>query len=163
MALANQSKLSDAKTELDVLEQLLKDSVLLSPFTPFSPSIDGATIAQRILAGTIALKEKRYENAIEHFKAAVLIEDNMVYNEPRDWMLNTRHYLGNAYIKAGKLADAKATLLKDMAYNNENGWSLFGLWQTLTAEKKTAEAAKMLVRFKKAFDKSDVKLYGPVF
>lgn len=55
------------------------------------------------------------------------------------------------------------TLQKDLLNNNENGWALFGIWQILTAQKKTAEAAKMLARFRNAFDKADIKLYGPVF
>jgi tetratricopeptide (TPR) repeat protein len=87
----------------------------------------------------------------------------MVYNEPRDWLLNPKHYLGNAYIKAGRLNEARQILLKDLENNNENGWALIGLWQILKAQKKNSEANKMLLRFRKAFDKADIKLYGPVF
>ena len=94
---------------------------------------------------------------------AVNAEENMVYNEPRDWILNPKHYLGNAYIKAGRFDDAIKILQKDLLNNNENGWALFGIWQALTAKKKTAEADKMLMRFRKAFNKADIKLYGPVF
>ena len=163
MALANQSRLAEAKHELEQIGQLMKDSVLLIPFSPFSPAIDGAGIAENLLAGTIALKEKRFSDAIFSFRVAVETESKMIYNEPRDWMLNPRHFLGNAYIKAGMLKEAKETLQDDLSNNKENGWALFGQWQVLMAEKKTAEATKMLARFHKAFDKSDVKLYGPVF
>ncbi len=163
MALCNQSRLAEAKHELEQIQQLMKDSVLLLPFTPFSAAIKGAVIAENLLSGTIALKEKRYNDAIASFGLAVNTEESMVYSEPRDWMLNPKHYLGNAYIKAGKWKEAKEVLEKDLLNNKENGWALFGLWQVLTAEKKTAEAAKMLARFRKAFDRSDIKLYGPVF
>ena len=97
------------------------------------------------------------------FQLAVDTEEKMVYNEPRDWMLNPKQYLGNAFIKAGKLTNAKNILLKDLQNNNENGWALFGLWQVAVAEQQTAEASKLHLRFKKAFEKSEVKLYGPVF
>jgi tetratricopeptide (TPR) repeat protein len=163
MALSNQARIAEAKHELEEVRRWMKDSSLYLPFTPFSPAIDGARVAEGLLAGTIALKEKQYNDAILHLVRAVDVESKMVYNEPRDWMLNARHYLGNAYIKAGRFNDAKTVLESDLQYNNENGWALFGLWQALTAEKKTAEAAKMLVRFRKAFGKSDIKLYGPVF
>ncbi|HEV7781227.1 MAG TPA: hypothetical protein VGO58_08165 [Chitinophagaceae bacterium] len=163
MAYSHQSRLAEAKYELEQIQQLMKDSVLFIPFAPFSAAIESAIVAENILTGTIALTEKRYDDAILFFRIAVDTESKMVYNEPRDWMLNPRHYLGNAYIKAGRLMEAKETLQKDLLNNNENGWALFGLWQALTAEKKTAEAAKVLVRFHKAFDKSDIKLYGPVF
>jgi tetratricopeptide (TPR) repeat protein len=163
MALAHQNKLSDAKTELGLLQTLVKDSTLALPFSPFSPAIDGAIIAENILIGTIALKERKFSDAIAAFEEAVVTEENMVYNEPRDWMLNPKHYMGNALIKAKRTKEAKEILIKDLQNNNENGWALFGLWQAFTMEKKTAEANKLLTRFRKAFDKADIKLYGPVF
>ncbi|NOT52078.1 MAG: hypothetical protein HOP10_12470 [Chitinophagaceae bacterium] len=163
MALVQRSKTEEAKAELEKLQVLVKDNILLQPFTPFSPAIDGAVVAENILIGTIALKEKRFNDAIPAFEEAVVTEENMVYNEPRDWLLNPKHYLGNAYIKANRPKDAREILEKDLLNNNENGWALFGLWQAVTAEKKKAEANKMLLRFQKAFNKSDVKLYGPVF
>ena len=163
MALAHQNKLSDAKTELWLLQTLVKDSTLALPFSPFSPAIDGAIIAENILIGTIALKERKFSDAIAAFEEAVVTEENMVYNEPRDWMLNPKHYLGDVLIKAKRTKEAKEILLKDLLNNNENGWALFGLWQANTIEKKSAEANKLLTWFRKAFDKADVKLYGPVF
>ena len=163
MAFSNHAKIADAKNELTQLQQLIKDSSLAIPLTPFSSALEGAVIAKNLLLGTIAVKEKKYDNAILVFKEAVVTEESMVYNEPRDWMLNPKHYLGNAYIKAGQFDNAKKVLRQDLQNNNENGWALFGLWQVLTAEKKATEAAKMLARFRKAFDKADKKLYGPVF
>jgi tetratricopeptide (TPR) repeat protein len=163
MALSQQSKIKEAITELQQLQILMEDSSLQLPFTPFSSAIEGAMVAEGILSGTIALKEKKYTEAIEEFQFAVHAEENMVYNEPRDWMLNPKHYLGDAFIKAGKFDEAIKVLQKDLLNNNENGWALFGMWQALTAKKKTVEADKMLLRFRKAFDKADVKLYGPVF
>ncbi|MEO7394380.1 MAG: hypothetical protein ABIU11_05510, partial [Chitinophagaceae bacterium] len=80
-----------------------------------------------------------------------------------DWMLNPKQYLGNAYIKAGKLMEAKKILQKDLTNNNENGWSLFGLWQIAIAGKKHPDSGKMLARFNKSFVKADIKLNGPVF
>jgi len=163
MALTQRARIAEAKSELEQLQQLMKDSSLLVPLAPFSAAIDGAVIAENLLIGTIAMKEKKYTDAIVAFEEAVVTEENMVYNEPRDWLLNPKHYLANAYLKTGRTKDAKETLQKDLLNNHENGWALFGTWQALTAEKKNAEANKMLLRFRKAFDKSDVKLYGPVF
>jgi tetratricopeptide (TPR) repeat protein len=163
MALASLGKPADARTELDQLRQLMKDSVLLIPFSPFSPAIDGAVIAENLLAGTISLKEKKYTDAINAFSKAVMTEENMVYNEPRDWLLNPKQYLGNALLKAGKLKEANEVFQKDLLINKENGWSLYGLYQVLLAEKKQAEIAKMLLRYKKAFESADISLHEPVF
>lgn len=145
------------------MQTLVKDSTLALPFSPFSPAVDGGIVAENILIGTIALKEKRFSDAVAALEEAVVTEENMVYNEPRDWMLNPKHYMGNALLKAGRTKEAKEILMKDLLNNNENGWALFGLWQANIIEKKSAEANKILSRFRKAFDKADVKLYGPVF
>ncbi len=163
MALSHQFKYAEAKYELEQLQQLMKDSSLAIPLSPFSAAIDGAVIANNILSGTIALKEKKYDIAIDAFQQAVIAEENMVYNEPRDWLLNPKHYMGNAYIKAGRFDDAIKILEKDLLNNKENGWALFGIWQALAAQKKTTAANKALVRFRKAFDKADVKIYGSIF
>ena len=141
----------------------MKDTSLNIPFVPFSPAIDAAKVSKNILIGTNTLKQGKFNEAIAAFKEAVTIEENMVYNEPRDWILNPKHYLGNAYIKAGRFDEAIKTFQKDLLNNKENGWALFGIWQSLSAQKKTMEAAKIQVRFRKAFEKSDIKLTGSVF
>jgi tetratricopeptide (TPR) repeat protein len=163
MALTAVNKTGEAKTELDAVRELSKEPVLTEPFTPFSPAIDGAFIAENLLAGSIALKEKQIETAIACFRSASHKEEEMVYNEPRDWLLNPKHYLGHALLKAGKPAEAIKVLESDLKNNHENGWALFGIWQALVSQNKKTEAARMLLRFKKAFEKSDVQLTGAVF
>ncbi len=163
MAFAHQNNLINANNELAQLQELMKDSVLTIPLSPFSAAIDGAVIAENILIGSIALKQNKFSEAIAAFEKAVVTEENMVYNEPRDWLLNPKHYLGDAFIKAGRLTEAKDILQKDMENNKENGWALFGLWQILIKKKKIEEANNMIIRFRKSFDKADIKLYGPVF
>lgn len=162
IALAHRSQLNNAKHELQQMQQLMKDSSLLIPFTPFSPAIDGAVVAENLLAGSIALAEKKYPHAIAAFSKAVTTEEQMVYNEPRDWLLNPKHYLGNAYLLSRKAPDAEKVFEKDLLNNNENGWALFGLYQSLLAQKKNTAAQKVLVRYRDAFAGSDIKLLAAV-
>jgi tetratricopeptide (TPR) repeat protein len=161
MALARQSNLADARLERDQMLRRMKDSSLRIPFTPFSASIEGAKVAEKLLSGTIALQEKKYTAAITYFEDASKIEEAMVYNEPRDWILNPRHYLGNALLKAGKWKEAEKNFLQDLNNNNENGWALLGLYKSLSGQHKKVEAAKVLARFNKAFSKADVKINRP--
>jgi hypothetical protein len=163
MALVNQSRFAEAKYELEQMQQLMQDKNLAIPFTPFSPSLDGAVVAENLLAGTIALKEKRISDAIIAFVKAAATEENMVYNEPRDWLLNPKHYLGNAYIENSDGINAEKVFRKDLLNNNENGWALFGLHKALLLQKKNAEAAKVLVKFKKAFTNADIKIESTVY
>lgn len=163
MAQAGKSAIPEAINELSGIMKLITDSSLMAPFVPFSPAVDGATVAERLLRGTIVLKQGNTTEAIRLFTEAVTREENMVYTEPRDWMLNPKHYLANALLIAGNTTEARAVLEKDLKNNKENGWALYGIWQSLVKEKKKTEAAKVQARFKLAFDKTAVKISAPVF
>lgn len=162
MAFAGQMKLAEAKQELASLQELMKDTTLNIPFTPFSAAIESAAVAENLLIGTIALKEKQFTDAIVAFEEAAVTEETMVYNEPRDWILNPKHYLGNAYLRAGRTTEAARVFHRDLQNNNENGWALYGLWQALSKQGKSNEASAVMGRFRKAFMKADIKLTGPV-
>jgi tetratricopeptide (TPR) repeat protein len=162
MAFTHQSKQTEARKEQEMMRQLMKDSSLAIPMTPFSAVIEGCIVAENLLEGSMALAEKKYIDAVTAFSKAVTTEENMVYTEPRDWLLNPKHYLGNAYLQAKKFPAARQVFQNDLQYNNENGWALFGLYNALQGEKKKTEAQKTWSRFKKAFAKADIELNGPV-
>jgi tetratricopeptide (TPR) repeat protein len=163
MAQAGLSNLPEAKKELSQLQQLMKDSVLQVPLSPFSAAIEGAIVAENLLKGTIAVKEKKNNDAIAAFQKAVTTEENMVYNEPRDWLLNPGQYLGNALLKAGKYAEAEKVFVEDLHANQNNGWGLYGLQLAQAAQKKSEESGKTAAGFRMAFAKADIKLAAPVF
>ena len=49
---------------------------------------------------------------------------------------------------------------EDLIRRPENGWSLYGLAQSLKAQNRTKEAAQIDKRFEKAWKTADVKLAG---
>ena len=155
-------KLNSEKKEYNSLNELLKDSTLSLPFAPFSPSIDGATVAANLLAGTIALAEKNTTVAIDHFSKAVATEEQMVYNEPRDWLLNPKHYLGNAYLQMKEWKKAEEVLLSDLKNNNNNIWAMSGLHTAYKMQTKTKEATALQQQIKKAAMSANVKITAPV-
>jgi tetratricopeptide (TPR) repeat protein len=163
MALVNQSRFAEAKYELDQMQQLMKDSSLAIPFSPFSSALEGAVVAENLLTGAIALNEKRMSDAVIAFEKAVTTEENMIYDEPRDWLLNPKHYLGNAFLVNGDGEKAEKIFRKDLLNNNENGWALFGLYKALLQQKKNTEAGNVKARFNKAFSKADSKITAPVY
>lgn len=155
MAFANTNRLAAAETELEILRGLLEDSVLSLPFAPFSAAIDGAMIAENMLAGTIALVRKNNAAAISYFQKAVDRENDMVYNEPRDWLLNPKYYLADAYFQIGNFTEAEQWFIRDLKDNNENTWSLKGLYKTLQQQGRSEAASKVAVRLKQAAIESD--------
>ncbi len=163
MALTHQNNTAGAEGELAQMRQLMKDTGLLIPFAVFSPAIEGAKVAEKILEGSMALNEKKIPQAIAALKDAVNIEENMVYTEPRDWLLTPGQYLGQAYLLAGNPKAAEAAFRKDLQVNNENGWALYGLYQTMLAQKNTPRANEYLTRYQKAFSEADIRLTAAVF
>jgi tetratricopeptide (TPR) repeat protein len=163
MAFAATQKIDNAKLELKYLNETMKDSSLAVPFSPFAAAIEGATVAQNLLTGTIALKEQQLKNAITAFEKAVVTESNMLYNEPRDWMLSPAHFSGNALLLNNDGKTAEQIFTQDLKNNNENGWALYGLYKAMLLQNKKTAAAAVLKRYNRAFKNADVKLEAPVF
>lgn len=152
-----------ASNELDAMREFMKDSSLSIPMSPFSAASVGASVAHFLLLGIIHEDKKLYDGAVKYYKMADSVETTMVYNEPRDWLLSPKHYLGNAYLLKGDGANAEKVFRKDLLNNNMNGWGLYGLYKALVSQKKDREAATVLAQFKKAFATADIKLNSSVY
>jgi tetratricopeptide (TPR) repeat protein len=115
-------------------------------------------IAERLLAGQAAAQRQRYDEAIKALKEGIKIEDSLQDAEPPRWPLSVRHYLGPVLLAASRPAEAEIEYRTDLKRYPENGWSLFGLSQSLKAQQKDSEAAEASVRFEKAWTHADVTL-----
>ena len=151
-----------ASKELDAMREFMKDSSLSIPMSPFSAASVGANVAHYLLLGVIHEDKRLYDGAIKYYKMADSVETSMVYNEPRDWLLSPKHFLGNAYLLKGDFASAEKVFKKDLLNNNENGWALYGLYKALLFQRNNKEAVKVLARYKTAFSNADVKLSSSI-
>ena len=125
----------------------------------------GATPASAVLklaalglAGEIMQASGDMEGAIAAFRAAVEIEDQNNYTEPPDWAQPVRHHLGAALIAANRPVEAEAVYRRDLRWNQNNGWSLYGLKQSLEMQGKNEQAQAVDTQFKAAWANSDVTL-----
>ena len=91
-------------------------------------------------------------------REATEMEGKIAYNEPPVWHQSPRHVLGAALMTAGRAAEAEVEYRKDLERFRENGWALFGLWQSLTAQGRTADAQQVRARFEKAWARADITL-----
>ncbi len=150
------------------LEKALVESRKLSALAN-APNADeyrvGATpasavlkLAARGLEGEIKQASGDMDGAIAAFKAAVAIEDQNNYTEPPDWAQPVRHYLGAALIAANRPKEAEAVYRRDLRWNQNNGWSLYGLKQSLEVQGKSDEAREIAQDFEAAWANSDVVL-----
>ncbi|HET7909592.1 MAG TPA: hypothetical protein VFL19_02690, partial [Nitrospira sp.] len=120
-------------------------------------------IAERLLAGQIAVQRRRHEEAIKTFREALKIEASLQGAEPPHWALPVRHYLGPVLLLAGRASEAEAEYRADLKWYPDNGWALFGLLQSLKAQRKDADAADVSARFEKAWVHADVALVASRF
>lgn len=113
-------------------------------------------IADSLLLGEIAMSSNNYDGAIGQFEQAVALQDELPYTEPPFWYYPARQSLGEAYIAAGQFDKAEATYLKDLKDYPRNGWSMFGLVQSLKGQGKTEEAASAQAKFDTIWSKADI-------
>jgi tetratricopeptide (TPR) repeat protein len=126
MAYANLGQVKLAKTSLQHMQVQLKEDELAVPMAPFNSAKDAGLIAEQILLGTISEKQGLLKEASEHYMEAVKREDALIYNEPKDWLLPARHYLGTAYLKMQNYAAAEEVFREDLRINPLNTVSLKG-------------------------------------
>jgi tetratricopeptide (TPR) repeat protein len=120
-------------------------------------------IAERLLAGQTAAQRQRYDEAIRALKEAVALDDSLQGAEPPHWPLPVRQYLGPVLLLSSRASEAEAEYRADLKWYPENGWSLFGLRQSLQAQRKESEAQEIAGRFEKAWAHADVTLAASRF
>jgi tetratricopeptide (TPR) repeat protein len=110
------------------------------------------------LLGEIEEAKGNLDAAILHYGHAVGFQDNLSYTEPPDWSQSIRLYLGAALLSAGQVEEAEAVYRKDLEWNQRNGWSTFGLYQSLEAQGREQEAVLTKQQFDELWRNADVTL-----
>jgi tetratricopeptide (TPR) repeat protein len=158
IANARSGRADEASNDLAALRELLKTPGIDTVKVGNNTVATVVAVGEPLLAGEIALKNGRLDDAIAQFDRAVRLEDSLNYNEPTDWAMPARHSLGAALLKAGRHAEAETVFWDDLERNPENGWALHGLAQALEAQNKTEQAQQVRERFGKAWARADFKL-----
>jgi tetratricopeptide (TPR) repeat protein len=163
MAFAGKNNIAKAKEELKIVEDAMQAPDLEVVMPPFNAPLGSAKVAVKILAGVIAEQEHDLNKAISVLNEAVVNEDALIYDEPKDWLLPAREYLGNALLRSGDAAKAEKVFKDDLQENPQNHWALYGLYQSLLKQKKNAAAVVVKKQFDKAFEGSDITAGNIIF
>lgn len=147
-----------ARRELNALREIIDSAELEGQLIGFSAAPKLLSIAAEIVAAEISAKKGKYLEASARLGRAVRLEDGLLYNEPPDWYFPVRHFLGAVLLEAGHPEEAEVVYWEDLRRAPENGYSLFGLKQALTAQGRLEEAAEIDERFQKAWSAADVTL-----
>ena len=158
MAYASDGRMAEAKGELSIVERA--EQQVRVPAWPgtWNSSGDLLRIAANVLGAKIAAATGEGGRAVELLTAAVRVQDNLLYIEPQDWYFPVREALGAALYARGDYAQAADVFRADLRVNARNPRSLFGLYRSLEAEGKRADAAWVQRQFSTAWKDADVKL-----
>lgn len=91
--------------------------------------------AHAVAADRAYLAQTDQHGVYEIWTKAVAVQDALAYGEPPDWYHPARESLGATLLGAGRAGDAEAVFRADLERNPRSGWSLFGLWKSLEAQK----------------------------
>ena len=119
---------------------------------------DVLAIALLTARARIAVAEQKDGEALALLRAAVAKEDQLAYDEPEDWFFPGRHLLGAVLLKSGQAPEAEMVYRNDLSRHPANGWSLYGLAESLKALGRVDEAADLQKEFKKAWEHADIPL-----
>jgi tetratricopeptide (TPR) repeat protein len=157
MALASTGKLSDAEAERKAFVSAA-EVVPADQTFGFGSAKTVLQIPADMLDAQIAEAHGDRRAAIDLLKKAVTVEDGLAYNEPPDWYYSVRESLGGSLLRDGQSGEAERVFRHDLARNPRNGRSLFGLWQALKAQNKTADAEWVRREFELAWKDADTQL-----
>ena len=153
-----------AARELRKLEKI-RDPI--DPSAKFGPGPDRPIqivgIARGILAGEIAAAGGDIDRAKRELLAAVAVEDELGYSEPELWSIPVRQILGAILLEAGETSQAQQAYEEELRRHPDNGWSLFGLAESLRAQGKDIEAEAVDKRFHLAWARADIVLSSSRF
>lgn len=164
LAFLRQGQVDQAQKEFLLLQTVSQDPVITSlTIFDLNDVANILAIAEKLLLGEIEASRGQFGLAITHLTRAVELEDGLNYTEPKDWYLPPRQVLGAILLEAGKAAEAESAYRDDLKHHPQNGWSLYGLVQSLKVQEKQEEASGVQQEFDRAWADADVTLAGSRF
>lgn len=162
-AFAGLGEIKKAESELEVIATTLRDPALKNVLSGANSAEPILAMLYRALSGEIAKARGHRGEAVLAFEHAVRMQDALNFNEPPDWQQSMRLYLGAALLEAGSAKDAERVYREELRGRRDNGWALFGLWQSVRAQGRTAEAREIREKFDRAWKSADVVLSASAF
>src|SRR5262249_17271460 len=158
MALAGQGKLDAAATEQKQFESLRPAGPAASQFAINNKSSDILAFAAATLDAQLAWARGAKEKSIHEWRRAVELESAIQYDEPPAWFYPVRQSLAAALLRNGQAKEAESVFREAIEIRPRDGRLLFGLWQSLMAQKRENEAALVEQQFNAAWKDATVQL-----
>ena len=134
--------------------------------------LDILAVARAMMTGEIAYRRGRFDDAFDHLRRAVALDDGLPYDEPWGWMQPARHALGALLLERDRVEDAAAVYRADLGHDRalrracqhpDNVWSLHGYHECLDRLGRREEAAMVKQRLDIALARADVEITASCF
>ena len=157
VAFTAKGKVSEAQAERAALAKIREKQPADAMFGLNSASkVMG--LALEVLDARLAAAQGDSKSAIERWRKAVEVQDTFAYDEPPDWYYPVRESLGAALYRDRQYREAEKAFRTDLERNTRNPRSLYGLAETLKAQKRTSDAAWVETEFRQAWKNADAPL-----
>jgi tetratricopeptide (TPR) repeat protein len=130
-----------------------------SQFIINNKSSDILALAAATLDAQFAWARGEKEKSLEEWRRAVKLESKIQYDEPPAWFYPVRQSLAAALLRSGRPKEAESVFRTAIEKQPRDGRLLFGLWQSLTAQKRDSEAMLVEQQFVAAWKDATVKLH----
>jgi tetratricopeptide (TPR) repeat protein len=124
-------------------------------------------VAEAMLEGELSYRKGDFDDAFDHLRRSVALDDNLPYDEPWGWMQPTRHALGALLIEQGQVEEAEAIYRADLGFDDtlaracqhpNNVWSLHGMHECLNRLGRENEAVIIKPKLDIALALADVEI-----
>ncbi|MDP2081592.1 MAG: hypothetical protein U0934_21045 [Pseudotabrizicola sp.] len=171
VALANLGRIEEARAEREAFasaQQAVPEGWMMFN----NPCSAVLLVAEQMMLGELAYKSGHTEKGLEHLRSAVLLDDDMLYDEPWGWMQPTRHALGALLMEADRYAEAEAVYRADLGLDQtlprpcqhpRNVWSLHGLDECLRRRDETVERRHVRQLLDQALARAEVVILASCY
>ena len=158
-SLGNFDKAKNEQKKILVNNQSNEIKVLIKAGQPSDKLLE---ISNLLALGQIELNKEDFSSAIEYFKNAVKIQDQLPYREPEFWYYPTRQTLGHALLLNKNFNEAVKVFNRDLKQYPKNGWSYYGLYMAYIGLNNKVMSDKAIEKFNKIWQFSDIKLNSSI-
>jgi tetratricopeptide (TPR) repeat protein len=137
LAFAMLDDVPQAKREADRFDTLRKDPEAEYRILHNNTIADLLQLDGVMMRGEITYREGKHEEAFALLRKAVLMQDNLNYDEPWGKMQPIRHALGGLLLEQNHWKEAEHVFRKDLKYHPANPWALVGLIECLMQKSNT--------------------------
>ncbi|MES2253590.1 MAG: tetratricopeptide repeat protein [Pseudomonadota bacterium] len=141
VAFAQRKDGAGVTNEIAAMEALRHSPAIADLVSQGVPVSNLIGLAHAVAQGRLAFARERYDEAAAHYRAAIVIEGKIPYQEPSYWYYPVSQSLGAALLRAGKPEEASQAFQAALVQTPSNGWALYGLAQSEQARGASLEAA----------------------